>query len=50
MNNNIDEKLSALYDGELDANEIDEVLNILDKDTNLQKKIIYLRFDELIDQ
>ena len=25
MNNNIDEKLSALYDGELDANEIDEV-------------------------
>ena len=39
MNNNIDEKLSALYDGELDANEIDEVLNILDKDTNLQKKL-----------
>ena len=40
MNNNIDEKLSALYDGELDANEIDEVLNILDKDTNLQKNYL----------
>ena len=39
MNNNIDEKLSALYDGELDANEIDEVLSMLDKDTNLQKKL-----------
>jgi len=39
MNNNIDEKLSALYDGELDANEIDEVLNILNEDTNLQKKL-----------
>ena len=34
MNNNIDEKLSALYDGELDANEIDEVLSMLDKDTS----------------
>ena len=30
MSNNIDEKLSALYDGELDANEIDEVLRMLD--------------------
>ena len=50
MNNNIDEKLSALYDGELDPNEIDEVLNILDRDNNLQKKIVYLRFDELIHQ
>ena len=39
MNNNIDEKLSALYDGELDANEIDEVLRMLDKDANLQKKL-----------
>jgi hypothetical protein len=39
MSNNIDEKLSALYDGELDANEIDEVLRMLDKDTNLQKKL-----------
>ena len=39
MNNNIDEKLSALYDGELDANQIDEVLSMLDKDTNLQKKL-----------
>ena len=39
MSNNIDEKLSALYDGELDANEIDEVLRMLDKDANLQKKL-----------
>jgi hypothetical protein len=39
MNNNIDEKLSELYDGELDANEIDEVLSMLGKDTNLQKKL-----------
>jgi len=39
MNNNIDENLSALYDGELDADEIDEVLSMLGKDTNLQKKL-----------
>ena len=39
MNNNIDENLSALYDGELDADEIDEVLSKLGKDTNLQKKL-----------
>jgi hypothetical protein len=39
MANNIEEKLSALYDGELDPNEVDEVLNMLDKDTKLQKKL-----------
>jgi len=39
MNNNIDENLSALYDGELDADEIDKVLSMLGKDTNLQKKL-----------
>ena len=39
MSNNIDENLSALYDGELDADEIDEVLSKLGKDTNLQKKL-----------
>ena len=37
--NNLEEKLSALYDGELDPNEVDEVLNMLDKDTKLQKKL-----------
>ena len=35
MNNNIDENLSALYDGKLDADEINEVFSMLGKDTNL---------------
>jgi hypothetical protein len=39
MTNNLEEKISALYDGEIDANEIDELLDIIDKDINLQKKI-----------
>ena len=39
MNHNLEEKLSALYDGELDTNEVDEILDALEKDTNLQKKL-----------
>ena len=39
MINNLEEKISTLYDGELDANEIDEVLNLLEKDVNLQKNL-----------
>ena len=37
--NNIEEKISALYDGELSDQEIDEVLLMLEKDSNLQEKI-----------
>ena len=39
MKHSLEEKLSALYDGELDTNEVDEILNALAKDTNLQKKL-----------
>ena len=39
MKYSLEEKLSALYDGELDTNEVDEILNALAKDTNLQKKL-----------
>ena len=36
---NIEEKISALYDGELSEQEIDEVLLMLEKDSNLREKI-----------
>jgi hypothetical protein len=36
---NIEEKISALYDGELSEQEIDEVLLMVEKDSNLQEKI-----------
>ena len=39
MKHSLEEKLSALYDGELDTNEVDEILDALAKDTNLQKKL-----------
>ena len=35
----IKEKISALYDGELDHNEIDDLLKIIDKDPNLQEEL-----------
>ena len=35
----IKEKISALYDGELDNNEIDDLLKIIDKDPNLQEQL-----------
>ena len=35
----INEKLSALYDGELDKNEIDNVLDALDKSNDLKKTL-----------
>ena len=37
--NEVEEKLSALYDGELSDAEIDEVLSILEDDVNLKKKL-----------
>jgi hypothetical protein len=37
--NEVEEKLSALYDGELSEAEIDEVLSILEDDVNLKKKL-----------
>ena len=36
---NIEEKISALYDGELSEQEIDEVLLMIEKDSNLRQKI-----------
>lgn len=36
---NIDEKISALFDGELSNEEADEVLEILDSNKNLQAKL-----------
>ena len=36
---NIEEKISALYDGELNDNEIDEVLLMIEKDPHLLEKI-----------
>ena len=38
-NNDINEKLSALYDGELDESEINSVLDTLYSDKSLQKKL-----------
>ena len=35
----IGEKISALYDGELSASEADDLLNIIQKDKKLQKKL-----------
>ena len=35
----INEKISAFYDGELSANELDDLLNIIQKDKKLQKKL-----------
>ena len=37
--NDINEKLSALYDGELSKEEIDDFLDIINKDSTLQKKL-----------
>jgi hypothetical protein len=35
------EKLSALYDGELKSSEIDELIDLISKDTKLQKKLSF---------
>ena len=37
--NEINERLSALYDGELNIDELDELIEIVSKDKNLQKQI-----------
>ena len=37
--NDIKEKISALYDGELDHNEIDDLLKIINKDPSLQEEL-----------
>ena len=37
--NNIEEKISALYDGELSEAEVEEVLLLIDDDPKLQKKL-----------
>ena len=39
MKHSLEEKLSALFDGELNTNEVDEILDALAKDTDLQKKL-----------
>ena len=37
----IGEKLSALHDGELETSEIDELIDLVSKDTQLQKKLSF---------
>ena len=37
--NEINEKLSALYDGELNAAEVDELIDIISEEKSLQKQI-----------
>ena len=37
----IGEKLSALHDGELEGSEIDELIDLVSKDTQLQKKLSF---------
>ena len=37
----IAEKLSALHDGELESSEIDELIDLVSKDTQLQKKLSF---------
>ena len=37
--NEINEKLSALYDGELNAAEVDELIDIISEENSLQKQI-----------
>ena len=37
----ISEKLSALHDGELESSEIDELIDLVSKDTQLQKKLSF---------
>ena len=37
----ISEKLSALHDGELQSSEIDELIDLINKDTKLQKKLSF---------
>ena len=37
----IGEKLSALHDGELESSEIDELIDLVSKDTRLQKKLSF---------
>ena len=37
--NEIGEKISAIYDGELSDSEADDLLNIIQKDKKLQKKL-----------
>jgi len=37
--NNINEKLSAMYDGELSMEEIDDLLDIINEDPSLQEKL-----------
>ena len=43
----IGEKLSALHDGELESSEIDELIDLVSKDTQLQKKL-YLQIPQRI--
>ena len=38
----IKERLSALYDGELDSRDVDSVLEELEADKNLQKHCLYI--------
>ena len=37
--NNIKEKISAMYDGELDSSEIDELIGIINSNKDMQKQL-----------
>ena len=37
--NNIKEKISAMYDGELDSSEIDELIEIVNNNKDMQKQL-----------
>ena len=37
--NNIKEKISAMYDGELDSSEIDELIEIVNSNKDMQKQL-----------
>ena len=50
MKHSLEEKLSALFDGELDTNEVDEILDALAKDTRPTKKIIPICISQFIDK
>ena len=43
--NDVNERLSALYDGELNIDELDELIEIVSKEKNLQKQISMKKYN-----
>ena len=50
MKHSLEEKLSALYDGELDTNEVDEILRCSREGYKPTKKIISICISQFIDK